>query len=386
MERSIRFEDEHIIFRDALRKYITSTLAPSYERWEEEGIVPRETWKECGANGYLLPWADEAFGGAGADFLYSVIIVEELSRAGLSSIFIPLHNDIVAPYINTFGTEEQKKRWLPGCITGDTILAVAMTEPDAGSDLASMKTTARKKGDGWVLNGQKTFISNGILADLVVVAAKTVLDDQAGDENPHHAVSLFVVERNTPGFSRGKPIKKIGLKAQDTAELFFDDCHIPGDNLLGEPGQGFIYLMQKLQQERLICAIGSQAAAEACLDMTIDYCRERKLFGRQLSRFQNTQFTLAEMASEIAVGRSFIDDLIKHHMAGKDVVKETCMAKYWVCEMAKRVADNCLQLFGGYGYCTEYPVSRFYVDARVQTIYAGTSEVMKLIVARSMGL
>jgi len=380
------FEDEHIIFRDALRKYITSTLAPEYEKWEEEGIVPRETWKECGANGYLLPWVDEAYGGAGADFLYSVIIVEELSRAGLSGIFIPLHNDIVAPYIDTFGTEEQKKRWLPGCITGDTILAVAMTEPDAGSDLASMKTTAKRKGDKWVLNGQKTFISNGILADLVVVAAKTVMEEKAEDENPHHAVSLFVVERDTPGFSRGKPIKKIGLKAQDTAELFFDDCEITEENLLGEPGQGFIYLMQKLQQERLICAIGSQAAAEACLDITIDYCRERKLFGRQLSRFQNTQFSLAEMASEIAVGRSFIDDLIRHHMAGKDVVKETCMAKYWVCEMAKRVADNCLQLFGGYGYCTEYPVSRFYVDARIQTIYAGTSEVMKLIVARSMGL
>ncbi|HQG43895.1 MAG TPA: acyl-CoA dehydrogenase family protein, partial [Spirochaetota bacterium] len=228
---------------------------------------------------------------------------------------------------------------------------------------------------------QKTFISNGILADLVIVAALS-----SKELPPHQSVSLFLVEDGTEGFTKGKPIKKIGLKAQDTAELFFDNCRIPNNNLLGQEGQGFIYLMQKLQQERLVCALTSQAAMEKCLAITIDYVKERKLFGKPLSKFQNTQFTIAEMASEIAAGRSFIDDLIHHHIQGHDVVKETCMAKYWICETAKRVADRCLQLFGGYGYCLEYPVSRFYVDARIQTIYAGTSEVMKMIVSRMMGL
>jgi acyl-CoA dehydrogenase len=257
-----------------------------------------------------------------------------------------------------------------------------MTEPEAGSDLASIKTSAVKKNSEWIINGQKTFISNGILADLIVLAAKT-----GGKETPpHQAVSLFLIERGAPGFTRSDPIKKIGLKAQDTAELFFDDCRIPEENLLGQEGMGFIYLMQKLQQERLVCALAAQAAMERCLEITIEYAKERVLFGKPLSKFQNTQFTIADMAAEIAVGRSFIDDLIKHHIAGNDVVKETCMAKYWVCETAKKVADRCLQLFGGYGYCTEYPVSRFYTDARIQTIYAGTSEVMKLIVSRMMGL
>jgi acyl-CoA dehydrogenase len=354
---------------------------PYYDKWEEEGIVPRHMWKRCGELGLLLPWLEEKYGGPGGDFLYSVIVSEELAYSGASSFMIPLHNDIVAPYIYSFGTEEQKLKYLPECASGDIILAVAMTEPEAGSDLAAMKTSAVLDGDSWVLNGQKTFISNGILADLVVVAAKS-----SKEAPPHQAVSLFIVENGTPGFTKGKAIKKIGLKAQDTAELFFDNCRIPKENLLGQEGLGFIYLMQKLQQERLVCALASQAAMEKCLSITIDYVKERKLFGKPLSKFQNTQFTIAEMASEIAVGRSFIDDLILHHIQGDDVVKETCMAKYWICETAKRVADRCLQLFGGYGYCTEYPVSRFYVDARIQTIYAGTSEVMKMIISRMMGL
>jgi len=311
-----------------------------------------------------------------------VIITEELARYGASGVFVPLHSDIVAPYIYSYGTEVQKKTWLPRCASGEVILAVAMTEPEAGSDLASMRTTARRDGDTWVLNGQKTFISNGHLADLVVVAAKT----GGPDIPPHQAVSLFLVERGAPGFTRGPLIKKIGLKAQDTAELFFDDCRIPSENLLGEEGKGFIYLMQKLQQERLVCAIGSIAAAERAIEVTVDYVKERKIFGKPLSKFQHTQFLLAELASEVTAGRCFVDQLIINHIAGRDVTKETCMAKYWVCEMAMRVADRCLQLFGGYGYCTEYPISRFFVDGRIQTIYAGTSEIMKLIVSRMMGL
>lgn len=382
MDRTVPFTDEHRIFRDTFRRFLMKEIGDRYPAWEAEGIVPRELWKKFGDNGYLIPWAAEEYGGAGADWLYSVIITEELARFGASSVFVPLHNDIVAPYIHSFGTEEQKKKWLPGAVAGDTILAVAMTEPEAGSDLASIRTTAKRDGDSWVLNGQKTFISNGHLSDLVVVAART----GGKDAPPAQAMSLFLVERGAPGFTRGKLIKKIGLKAQDTAELFFDDCRVPAENLLGVEGQGFMYLMQKLQQERLVCALGSQAAAERGLEVTLDYVKERKLFGRPLSKFQNTQFLLAELASQVEAGRCFVDNLINNHIAGKDVTKETCMAKYWVCEMAMHVADRCLQLHGGYGYCTDYLVSRFFVDARIQTIYAGTSEIMKLIVSRYLGL
>jgi acyl-CoA dehydrogenase len=382
MDRTVQFNEGHVIFRESFRKFLIKEIGDQYPQWEADGIVPREIWKKFGDNGYLVPWAPEKYGGAGADWLYSVIIVEELARYGANGLFVPLHNDIVAPYIYSFGTEEQRERWLPGCITGDTILAVAMTEPEAGSDLASMRTTAKRDGDCWVLNGQKTFISNGHLSDLMVVAARTGEKDTSSAE----AVSLFVVERDTPGFSRGELIKKIGLKAQDTAEIFFDDCHIPAENILGTEGHGFIFLMQKLQQERLVCAIGSQAMAERGLEITIDYVKERKMFGKPLSKFQNTQFLLAELGSQITAGRCFVDQLINSHIAGKDVTKETCMAKYWVCEMAMHVADRCLQLHGGYGYCTDYLISRFFIDGRIQTIYAGTSEIMKLIVSRYMGL
>lgn len=381
MKRSIQFTQEHELFRQTVRKFFELEVMPHYHKWEEEGIVPRDMWKRCGELGLLLPWLEEQYGGPGGDFLYSVILDEELAMSGASSFMLPLHNDIVAPYIYSFGTEEQKAKYLPKCASGDIVLAIAMTEPEAGSDLAAMKTSAVLDGDSWVLNGQKTFISNGILADVVVVAARS-----SKDAPPHQTISLFIVENGTAGFTKGKAIKKIGLKAQDTAELFFDNCRIPKENLLGQEGMGFIYLMQKLQQERLVCALASQAAMEKCLAITIDYVKERKLFGKPLSKFQNTQFVISQMASEIAVGRSFIDDLIRHHIQGDDVVKETCMAKYWICETAKRVADRCLQLFGGYGYCTEYPISRFYVDARIQTIYAGTSEVMLMIVSKMMGL
>lgn len=382
MERSLEFLQEHEILRESIRKFLLKEVVPFHEQWEKDGIVPREIWKKCGDNGYLLPWASEEYGGSGADYLSSVVITEEVVRSGASGLALSLHNDVVGPYIDSFGSEEQKKRWLPGCISGDTILAVAMTEPEAGSDLASIKTTAKKDGNNWILNGQKTFISNGILSDLVIVVAKSGGPDTA----PHESMSLFVVERDTPGFSRGEPIKKIGMKAQDTAELFFDDCKIPGGNLLGSEGMGFNYLMQQLQGERLVVAVGCQAAAEICLHITVEYVKERQLFGRPLSKFQNTKFVLADLASEIAVGRSFVDDLIRNHAAGKEVIKETCMAKYWIAEMLNKVADRCLQLFGGYGYCTEYPISRAFVDARINSIYAGTSEIMKIIIAQCMGL
>lgn len=380
MDRILPFTSEHEMFRRVFREFLEHEIVPEYEKWEADGIVDREAYRKMGTHGFLCPWVEEKYGGSGADFLYSVIIGEEFARCSLTGFFAFLHSDIVAPYIASFGNEEQKARWLPGCVSGEKILAVAMTEPGAGSDLAAMRTRAVKEGDSYVVNGSKTFISNGILADLVVLAAKT--DPAAGARG----VSLLVVERGTPGFERSKPIPKIGLHAQDTAELFFDNCRIPAANLLGEEGHGFYYLMQKLQQERLVAAMVNQAMAERCLEITIKYVKERQLFGKSLSKFQHTQFCLAELAAEIQVGRSFVDALVLEHMARKNIVQEVSMAKYWVCEMVNRVASRCLQLFGGYGYCSEYEISRLFVDARVQTIYAGTSEIMKVIISRGLGL
>ncbi|NPV91374.1 MAG: acyl-CoA dehydrogenase [Firmicutes bacterium] len=368
------------MFRESFARFVAGELVPNYERWEDEGMVPREVYKRMGELGYLCPWVDERYGGAGADFLYSLIVTEEIVGQGVRSVFAFLHSDIVAPYIASFGSEEQKGRWLPDCVSGDKILAIAMTEPGTGSDLAAIRTRAVKDGDSYVLNGSKTFISNGILADLVVVAA--TMDPSAGPKG----ITLFVVERGMPGFGRGKRIPKVGLHAQDTAEMFFEDCRVPAANVLGGEGNGFRCLMQKLQQERLLCALGSQVSAERCLKITLDYVRQREIFGKPLASFQNTQFTLAEVASEIQVGRSFLDTLVLQHMAGRNVVQEVSMAKYWVCEMENRAASRCLQLFGGYGFCREYEISRLWADARVQTIYAGTSEVMKLIISRGLGL
>lgn len=382
MERILPFTEEHLMFREAMGRFLDQEIVPHYPRWEEQGIVPREVFRKFGEQGYLCMWVEEKYGGAGADFLYSVIALEEGVKRGLNGLYTMLHSDIVAPYLASYGSEEQKKRWLPGCVKGEKILAVAMTEPGAGSDLLSMRTRAVKKGDHYVLNGAKTFISNGINADLVVVAAKTDPDAQP----PYRSMSLLVVERDTPGFERGRPIKKIGLHAQDTAELFFQDCIVPAENLLGEEGMGFIYLMEKLQQERLIAAMAALGKAERCLELTIQYVKERQLFGKPLSKFQNTQFELAKMATEIQVGRSFLDQLILAHMANKNVVKEVSMAKYWCCELGHKVADRCLQLFGGYGYCEEYPIAKMFVDSRVDRIFAGTSEVMLTIIARMMGL
>jgi len=377
----LQYTDEHRMFRDALRRFLAREIVPHVEEWEEAGIVPREAWKKMGEQGFLAMSVPEEYGGLGADFLYSVIVTEEMTRTNSSGLAAPLHSDIIAPYIVAFASEEQKRKYLPGCISGDIITAIAMTEPNAGSDLAGMKTTAVEQGDEIVLNGQKTFISNGINCDLLVLAAR---DPAAA--NPHAAVDLFLVEAGTSGFEKGKQIKKIGWHSQDTAELYFTDCRIPKANRLGDKGTGFLKLMIKLAQERLVCAIGAVAAAEFMLEITIQYCKERTAFGRPLSKFQNTQFEIVEMATEVRLGRTFVDKLIADHMEGKNIVVDVSMAKYWTTDMASRVADRCMQLFGGYGYCEEYPIARAWRDIRVTRIFAGTNEIMKTIAARFMGL
>lgn len=381
MERKL-FGPEHKLFRESFRTFLEREVVPHHEQWEEDGIVPRSIWEQAGKEGFLCPWVDEAYGGLGADFLYSAIIAEEIARAGTGGITFSLHSDIVAPYIAHYGTDEQKARYLTPAAKGESILAIAMTEPNTGSDLSAIQSTAILDGDHYVLNGQKTFISNGELADLVVVAAKT--DPQA--DPPHAGVSLLLVEASTPGFQKGKRLKKIGLKAQDTLELYFEDCRVPKENILGGEGMGFYFLMQQLAQERLMVAIGAQAAAKRVLEMTIEYTKERKAFGRSVSRFQNTRFTLAEVATEIELGQTFLDRVIEEHMAGSPLPTEASMAKWWITEMLKRNTDRCLQFFGGYGFMEEYPIAKAYIDARVQTIYAGTTEIMKEIISRNLNL
>jgi len=377
----LNYTDEHKMFRDTLRKFVANELVPHVEEWEEAGIVPRSAWKKMGEQGFLGTSIPAEYGGPGADFLYSVIVNEEMARANFWGLTASLHSDIIVPYILSFGSEEHKRKYLPGCVTGDIITAVAMTEPGAGSDLAAMKMTAVENGDSFILNGQKTFISNGINCDLCVVAAK-----DPAEGNPHKAVDLFLVEAGTPGFEKGRQLKKAGWHSQDTAELYFTDCRIPKADRLGEKGTGFLKLMQKLQQERLVLAIGAVAAAEYMLEFTIQYCRERPVFGKPISKFQHNQFEIVEMATEIKIGRTFVDKLVADHMEGKQIIIETSMAKYWISDMANRVADRCLQLHGGYGYCDEYPISRAWRDLRVTRIFAGTNEIMKTIIARFMGL
>ena len=377
----IQYTEEHRIFRDTVRKFFAKEVIPNADAWEEAGRVPKSVWRKMGDQGFLCMDVPEEYGGLGADFLYSVILTEELGRTGNTGLAAPLHSDIVVPYISSFASEELKKKYLPGCVSGELITAVAMTEPNAGSDLAAIRTTAVEDGDDIVINGQKTFISNGLNCGLVVVATK-----DPSTENPYQAIDLYLVEENTPGFERGKRIKKVGWHSQDTAELFFSDCRIPKGNRLGQKGGGFMMLMEKLQQERLMCCIIAVAAAERMLEMTIQYCRDRTAFGRPLTKFQNTQFKIVEMATEIRLGRTFVDKLIVDHMEGANVVVNVSMGKYWTSEMAMRVADQCVQLHGGYGYCEEYPIARAWRDARVLSIFAGTSEIMKGIAAKFMGL
>jgi acyl-CoA dehydrogenase len=380
--RSALYNADHESFRGTFRKFVDKEIVPYHEEWEAKGQVPRELWTRAGAEGFLCPWMPEEYGGAGADFLYSSVIAEELARAGAHGPAFVLHSDIVVPYIFSFGNDEQKKRFLPGCVTGEVITALGMSEPNAGSDLAGIRTAAVKKDGHYQVNGSKIFISNGQICDLVVAAVKT---NPAADP-PHAGVSMMLIEAKADGFVRGKNLKKMGLKAQDTSELFFEDCKVPVANLLGEEGNGFYYMMQKLQQERLMIAIGGQCGAERCLELTKEYVLSRKAFGKPVSKFQNTQFVLAEVATDIALGRAFLDRVIADHMKGEDVVEQASMAKWWHTDMCQRVADQCLQLFGGYGYMLEYPISKLFLDARVARIFGGTNEIMKTIIAKRMGL
>jgi alkylation response protein AidB-like acyl-CoA dehydrogenase len=376
------FSEEHDLFRAQFRRFAEEEIEPKVAGWNEKGMTDLETWRRFGEGGYLGANAPEEYGGAGGDFLYDAIIMEELARVRAHALMISLHCDICMPYITEYGSEEQKARYLPGCITGETILAVAMTEPSTGSDLANVQTRAIRDGDHYVVSGAKTFISNGQIANLVIVVVKT--DPQA--DPPHRGISLLLVEGDTPGFERGRNLEKLGLKGQDTSELSFRDCRVPVANRLGQEGQGFKMLMNQLQQERLSIAVASLASCRRSLDDTVAYVKERTAFGKRIAAFQNTQFKLAELATEVEIGQAFVDRLLTAHVRGDDVVTEVSMAKYWVTDLQKRVTSECLQLHGGYGFMSEYPISGDYADAAVQSIYAGTNEIMKLIIARRMGL
>jgi len=381
LKRILPFTKEHEEFREMVRDFVENEIVPYHDKWEKDKIVPREIWEKAGSLGLLCPNFPPEYGGSGTDFLYNVIVIEELARVNASGVFFSLHGDVVAPYILHYGNEEQKKRWLPDIIAGKKILAVGMTEPDAGSDLAGIKTTAIDKGDYYIVNGSKTFISNGYLADLVVTVVKT------NPEKGINGISLLVIERGMPGFERGRKLEKIGLHAQDTAELFFNDVKVPKENLLGKEGHGFRYLMSELATERLALAISNMRSAEAVLDLTIEYVKTRKAFGKPVGKFQNTQFKLAEMFTEQCAARAFLDQVILEYMQGKKVTVEASQCKLLCSELLKRHVDECLQFFGGYGYMMEYPIAKAYIDARVQTIYAGTSEIMKEIIAsKGLGL
>lgn len=376
------YTDEHQMFRQSLRRFLDKEAVLFFEKWEEEHIIPRSFWTKLGGKGFICPWVNEEYGGMNTDFGFAAILNEELARVGAGLSGIGTHSNIIVPYIASFGKEEQKKKYLPGCVTGNMITAIAMTEPGAGSDLANIRTTALKNGDSYMINGQKTFITNGIHSDLVIVACKT--DPHVTPA--HRGISLFLVERDTPGFSRGRKLKKVGMHSQDTAELIFEEVKVPASNLLGEEGKGFYYLMTKLQQERLVAAINSLVAAEDMLQLTLSYVKERNAFGKPISKFQNTQFKLAEMATEIKIGRTFVDHLIGKHINGVDIVTEVSMAKWWITDMAKRVSAECIQLHGGYGYMEEYKIARRYRDIPITSIFAGTNEIMKTIIAKKLGL
>ncbi|MGE0867364.1 MAG: acyl-CoA dehydrogenase family protein [Kofleriaceae bacterium] len=381
MDRTL-FTEEHDAFRKAFRQFVEREISPHQARWRDQGQVDRELWRKAGAQGFLCPWLDERYGGPGADFLCSVIVLEELARAYESGFSAALHSDIIVPYIYSFGSEEQKQTWLPACASGECVTALGMTEPGTGSDLAAITTTAVKSGDDYVINGAKTFISNGQLCDMVVLAAKTDPDPA----NAHKGISLFIIEASRPGFARGKRLHKMGMASQDTSEMYFENCRVPAANRLGAEGAGFMMMMQKLQQERLCVAIGAVAGAEQVLADAIAYTKERKAFGKPISKFQNTQFKLVECLAKVEVGRAYVDKVIAEHVAGKHLVTECSLAKFWTTDMAQEVIDTCLQFFGGYGYMLEYPVTRAFMDARVQRIYAGTNEIMKVIVAKQLGL
>ncbi len=379
-ERTL-FEPEHEMFRDSFRAFLERHVAPFHEEWEKDKIVDRGVWLEAGKQGFLGMAVPEEYGGGGvADFRYNTIVTEEVTAGRYSGLGFSLHNDVTAPYLIRLGTEEQKQRWLPGFCSGELISAIAMTEPGTGSDLQGIKTRAVKDGDHYILNGSKTFITNGIHADLVIVVAQT--DPEKGALG----FSLLMVERGMAGFERGRHLDKLGLDAQDTAELSFTDVRVPAENLLGEEGQGFVYLMQNLPQERISIAIMAAAAMEEVLTQTVEYARERKAFGKPIGSFQNSRFLLAELATEATVVRMMVDEYIRLHLDDRLTVEQAAMAKWYSTEKQVHLIDRCLQLHGGYGYMREYPVARAYLDARVQTIYGGTSEIMKEIIGRSLGV
>jgi acyl-CoA dehydrogenase len=376
------FGEEHELFRAQFRRFAEAELAPKVERWNREGRTDAESWRRAGEQGFLGACAPVEYGGAGGDFRFDAVIIEEMARIRAHAMMISLHSDICMPYLVHYGSEEQKRRWLPGAIAGETILAIAMTEPGTGSDLANVQTRAIRDGDAYVLDGAKTFISNGQIADLVIVVAKT--DPQA--RPPHRGMSLLLVEADTPGFVRGRNLEKLGLKGQDTSELFFERCRVPARNLLGGEGQGMRMLMSQLQQERLTIAVTSIASCRRSLEDTLAYVKSREAFGQPLAAFQNTQFKLAELATEVEVGQAFVDKLLAAHVRGEDLVTGASMAKWWATDLQKRLTSECLQLHGGYGFMSEVPISGDYADAAVQSIYAGTNEIMKVIIARRLGL
>ncbi|MEM9759826.1 MAG: acyl-CoA dehydrogenase family protein [Pseudomonadota bacterium] len=372
------FEEEHEQFRASVRRFLEAEVVPFHDEWEKAGQVDRDLWRKAGAQGYLAPQVPEAFGGAAADFRYNAVIDEEVSRSGCTGLGWAVHSDIAVPYLVNYGSETQKERYLERCVSGDIVMAIAMTEPGTGSDLQSIRTTAIADGDDYIINGSKTFITNGQHADLVIVVCKT--DPEAGASG----TSLVLVEADRTGFERGRNLDKVGMKAQDTSELFFNDLRVPRENLLGEEGQGFVYLMQELPQERLSIGIMAMAATRAVLDQTVDYVKERKAFGRPIATFQNTQFKLAEMDTELTAAEVFVDRCLELLVEGRLDTVTASKAKLLGSEVQCRLIDECVQLHGGYGYMWEYPVARAYADARVQRIYGGTSEVMKLIIGRSL--
>ncbi len=380
-ERPSIYEQEHEDFRRTVRAFMEKEVVPHHEQWEKDGQVSREVWRRAGETGLLCFDVEEQYGGAGiADFRYNAIISEEISKVGASGLGFPVHTDIIVPYISQLGTDEQKARWLPGLVSGELISAIAMTEPGAGSDLQGVRTSAVDKGDHYVLNGSKTFISNGIMADLVIVVART--DPDAG----HQGISLLVVEAGMEGFERGRNLDKMGLKAQDTSELFFDNVAVPKTNLLGEEGSGFVSLMVNLPQERISIAAIAVAACEHVLELCLDYAKQREAFGKPIGSFQHNRFLLAEMATEVHIARVFVNDCILKLNAGEVDTALASMAKWWTTELQKKLVDQGVQLHGGYGYMMEYPIAKAYVDSRIQTIYGGTTEIQKEIIGRMLGV
>jgi acyl-CoA dehydrogenase len=381
MRRTI-FDDDHELFREQVRRFVEAEVAPKVAEWNAAGTSDRETWRKAGAAGLLGAGAPEEYGGSGGTFLHDAIVMEEFARARGHAMMMSLHSDICLPYLLHYGTPEQKERWAPGAIRGEVLLGIAMTEPEAGSDLQAIQTRAVRDGDDYVINGSKTFISNGQIGDLFIVVVKTDPDARPGRKG----MSLVLVPADTPGFVRGRKLDKLGLRGQDTSELFFEDCRVPVEYLLGDEGRGFYMLMEQLQQERLSIAVSAMASCRRSLEDTLAYVKERRAFGQPIAAVQNTQFKLAELATEVELGQVFVDQLTAAHVRGDDVVTEVSMAKWWTTDLQKRLTAECLQLHGGFGFMREYPISEDYADAAVQSIYAGTNEIMKVIIARRLGL